>query len=257
MREPEDLGREANTYLDAFRGHQRDAPDWSFEAGWAGIEAGLADGASPTADGPASGDAGAGAGASGGVAVKAGLAGSLKVFAAVVVVGSGMLAGARAMSKPEPDPPAVVVPERANPTAAETTSPSPVPAPVPVPALEPALEPEPAPTPSSRPEKRSKSDRLRAQVASLARVRQAARASDCEEATRRLRRHDRQFPNGVLSEERDALEVLCACALARPSAPALLSAFRASYPSSPQTAALRKTCNSSDGRADPATREDR
>jgi hypothetical protein len=61
-------------------------------------------------------------------------------------------------------------------------------------------------------------------------------------ALERMDEHRRAYPNGALSEEREALRVGALCALGRSDAQAEARAFLANHPASPFVARVREAC---------------
>jgi hypothetical protein len=134
----------------------------------------------------------------------------------VCLVGGLLLYLGRSEPPPPPSPPV-----EARPASTGATAPLIQPAPSSlVPPLSPSeLAMEAGPS-SSLPASRSSSGRprqdgLAQEVALLSRATSALRAGRAEEALKALNEHQREFPNGVLGEERRAAKAQALCSLGR------------------------------------------
>lgn len=89
-------------------------------------------------------------------------------------------------------------------------------------------------------------DSLAAELAIVSAARRALARGDGEGARAALARHAREFPEGALTEERSALEVLALCATGEHArAAAAARAFLARYPRSVSSASVRGSCAAS------------
>lgn len=103
-----------------------------------------------------------------------------------------------------------------------------------------ALEPEPSVTAAR---KRAPADLLAEEVAILSRATSALRAGQPADGLRWLARHQREFPNGRLVEERRSARIQALCALGKlAAAEAELARLAESAPRSPQLARARRAC---------------
>jgi TolA-binding protein len=163
----------------------------------------------------------------------------IKVCAATA--GLGLLAGGAALvsqpkTEPQVVPPARVAPAR-SPAAAPVVAES---APIAAPETVVRSPKEPAP---AAPALRRPADRLAQEVALLSRATTALRSGRPEEALKALAEHQRQFPKGVLTEERRAARAQALCTLGRHGeARADLSTLAKTAPQSPQAARARQAC---------------
>jgi hypothetical protein len=112
------------------------------------------------------------------------------------------------------------------------------PAAVPSPPVVPESVPE-DPAPAAAP---ASADGLQAELALVRAAHDALRAGKPDVALERMDQHKREFPNGALAEERDALRVSAICALGRADAAAEAQTFLASHPGSPFVARIRDAC---------------
>ena len=124
-----------------------------------------------------------------------------------------------ARSEPSTPAPAVHAPS-APPSAVATPPEAPVSPSVPPPPAElaeltTATSPSSAAPSSRAASARPRQDRLAQEVAILSRATSALRAGRAEEALRVLNEHQREFPNGVLGEERRAAKAQALCSLGR------------------------------------------
>jgi hypothetical protein len=86
-------------------------------------------------------------------------------------------------------------------------------------------------------------DSLAAELAIVTAARRALAQGDGQQASAALARHAREFPEGALTEERKALEVLALCATGQQSrAIAAARAFVARYPRSVASSSVRASC---------------
>ena len=231
----------------------------------------------------AAGAAGVGtAGAAGaGVAAKGlSLAFIAKIAVPIVIAGAGLAAAPHVIASRTPVAPlAPAVPatvaQAAPVTSAAPFTPAAPPAPVPV-AIEPlptvattttattspfaprAVAPRPAqpvaaaeaaraPSPATA---RAPSSANEGEEAALVGAIDAAlRSGDSAGALRLAADHQRRFPQGVLSEEREGARVVARCMASRsPSASDAASAFLASHPRSPMRARIAATCGTGDSK---------
>ena len=82
-----------------------------------------------------------------------------------------------------------------------------------------------------------------AEAAILRNADAALKRGDAQGALALVDQHARQFPNGILAEERDAERVVVLCALGRTDeARAAGAAFLRAHPRSPQTSRIRASC---------------
>ncbi len=80
-------------------------------------------------------------------------------------------------------------------------------------------------------------------MALLADAQGAIQRADYGTALARLDEHQRQFPNGVLTEERTAARVVALCGAGHvPEARSLATSFLAKHPSSPLAPRVRSSC---------------
>jgi len=96
-----------------------------------------------------------------------------------------------------------------------------------------APDPAPPPTPSLA---------LTAEKALLEGAWRALAAGEHQDAREALRRHRRDFADGILSQEREVLGVLLACKIAAPGAWQQAARFRREHPESPWRARLDDVC---------------
>jgi hypothetical protein len=163
----------------------------------------------------------------------------IKVCAATA--GLGLVVGGAALvsqpkTQPQVVPPARVVPAR-SPAAAPVVAEA---APIAAPETLPGSPKEPA---TVAPALRRPADRLAHEVALLSRATSALRSGRPEDALRALAEHQRQFPKGVLTEERRAARAQALCTLGRHGeARADLSTLAKTAPQSPQAARARQAC---------------
>jgi hypothetical protein len=85
-------------------------------------------------------------------------------------------------------------------------------------------------------------DGLQAELGLVRAAHDALRAGQPAVALERTEEHRREYPDGALSEERDALRVCAICALGRSDAETEAQAFLASHPSSPFVTRIREAC---------------
>lgn len=160
----------------------------------------------------------------------------LKISAAVVglgVAGGGLLLALR--SEPQPAPAVVSAPAKPVPVVAPPVAPAPEsPAPA-APQAEPAHKRSPGASRSA--------DNLAAEVAILSRASGELRAGRPALALKALEEHQREFPGGVLAQERSAARIQALCALGRTKeAQSELARLSRTSPSSPHVARARKAC---------------
>lgn len=163
----------------------------------------------------------------------------VKVCAATL--GVGLLAGGAALMSPPKTEPTVVPPARLAP------APRPVAAPLaeskPVAATE-KVDRAPKDPATVAPALRRPADRLAQEVALLSRATSALRSGRADEALKALAEHQRQFPKGMLSEERRAARAQALCTLGRHGeARADLATLAKTAPQSPQAARARQACS--------------
>jgi len=168
----------------------------------------------------------ASAGAAAGAASPA--VGALTRWKVLGVLAAGAVAGAGAdrLLAPVavPAPPVIVVVERPAPEA-PPSSPEPAPAPAPVPA--------PRPAPAPRPGVAERDVPLARERALLELARTALSRSKLDEANEALARHEREFPQGTLVEEREALAIQALWLQGKPAlAKQRAARFRSRYPDS-------------------------
>jgi hypothetical protein len=169
-----------------------------------------------------------------------GTAGALWVKVSALTVGVGLFAGALAVTS-KPAPP--TAPAHVNVVAAPAAAPLP-PKPAPAP-LASAEAPEVAAAPAEQPASavRRPTERLTQEVALLSRAASELHAGRAGEALKTLDEHRRQFPNGILAEERRAARAQALCALGRHSEAELeLARLARTAPQSMQTARARQAC---------------
>ena len=158
-----------------------------------------------------------------------------KISAALVglgVAGGGLFYALR--PEPPPAPTAVSAPAKPVPVVTPPVAPAPDPAPV-VPQAEPAQKRSPAASRSA--------DNLAAEVAILSRASAELRAGRAALALKALEEHQREFPGGVLAQERSAARIQALCALGRTKeAQSELARLSRTSPSSPHVARARKAC---------------
>lgn len=138
---------------------------------------------------------------------------------------------------------------RSEPLPAETAVPAPA-KPVPTSApIEPAPEkvapvaPEPEPTQQRTPAASRSADNLAKEVAILSRASAELRAGRPAAALKALEEHQREFPGGMLAQERTAARIQALCALGRTKeARSELARLSRSSPNSPHEARARKAC---------------
>jgi outer membrane biosynthesis protein TonB len=85
-------------------------------------------------------------------------------------------------------------------------------------------------------------DALQGELALVRAAHDALRAGRPDVALERMDQHRRDYPNGALAEERDALRVSAICALGRPDGRSEAQAFLANHPESPFVARIRDAC---------------
>jgi hypothetical protein len=85
-------------------------------------------------------------------------------------------------------------------------------------------------------------DALQGELALVRQAHDALREGRPAVALERMDEHRRAYPNGALSEERDALRVGALCALGRSDAQAEAHAFLVNHPTSPFVARVRDAC---------------
>ncbi len=113
------------------------------------------------------------------------------------------------------------------------------PRPVPPVATSPAAAAAAAPSPANEGE----------EAALVGAIDVALRSGDSAGALRLAADHQRRFPQGVLSEEREGARVVARCMSARsPAASEAASAFLASHPRSPMRARIAATCGTTEPR---------
>ncbi|HVR18738.1 MAG TPA: hypothetical protein VMS65_03550 [Polyangiaceae bacterium] len=174
-----------------------------------------------------------GAGAAAGGATRATL---LKVSAALV--GLGLIGGGLFLAqRSEPTPVNNVVPAPASPAPAAAPPVDPMPenvAPV-APPAEPTAKRTPVPSRSA--------DNLAREVAILSRASSELRAGRAAAALKTLEEHQREFPAGMLAQERTAARIQALCALGRTKqAETELGRLARTAPDSPHVARARKAC---------------
>ena len=174
-----------------------------------------------------------GAGAAAGGAARATL---LKVSAALV--GLGLIGGGLFLAqRSEPPPVNAVVPAPVNPAPAVAPPVDPMPenaAPV-APPAEPSAKRSPVPSRSA--------DNLAREVAILSRASSELRAGRPAAALKALEEHQREFPGGMLAQERTAARIQALCALGRTKqAESELARLARTSPDSPHVARARKAC---------------
>ena len=159
-----------------------------------------------------------------------------KISAALVglgVAGGGLYLALAPESRPAP----AVVSVPANP--------APVVAPPAAPALESPtpMAPQAEPAPKRSPAASRSADNLAQEVAILSRASAELRAGRPAAALKALDEHQREFPSGVLAQERTAARIQALCALGRTkeAQPELARLSRTS-PNSPHVARARKAC---------------
>ena len=87
------------------------------------------------------------------------------------------------------------------------------------------------------------SSSLGSEVALLSRMHEAWQVGDSTALEREIAEHERRFPRGVLSEEREAMKTMLACRRADPEHARRLGAeFAAQHPSSPHIARVASIC---------------
>ncbi len=111
----------------------------------------------------------------------------------------------------------------------------------------PALTPTPAPASPSKPAKPAPADSMATPAstleAELALLRAAKAAGSPTDALVSLEQHRRDFPHGILADERDALRIDSLCALdRRTEARSAAKRFLAERPDSPLRARVRDAC---------------
>ena len=197
-----------------------------------------------------------GAGGTAGIATTtaatAGWLAALKPTLVAIGIAAGTLAsigaGAR-MLEPEPEPPPAVAtpePKPSQPPVADTPRPAPriepaavaptvePPPPTAVPSAEPKAE-RPPPKPS-----RTTTHDLQAELALLARMRDAAPAKTLELTAQ----HRREFPRGELAVERDLLRIIALCRLGRDDeGREALARFRKARPAAAVPTSVETACN--------------
>lgn len=186
------------------------------------------------------------------------------VVAALLGAGVGTFVGLRAFDSsdvataPTPAPravPAVVEVPAPSPTPTVTPLPAPVVPPVVAPAkprARPAAAHPPAAAPPSEIEAPSPppDDSLAREVALLRRARASLRSGDASAAWLALEDHARDFADGQLVEEADALTVETLCALGRDDAAARVREdFLSRWPRSAQRARIQHPCHAEDSDA--------
>jgi type IV secretory pathway VirB10-like protein len=193
------------------------------------------------------------------------------VLPAVLMVASGVGGGLWWRAAHNPDA------KGARPAAAATLStrtPAPAMAPRPPPeprqeaaakaaaATEPTAEPAEATAPASRPRHAKAkpaearrtavapppADSLQDETALLARVNAALRAGDARGGLALLDEYDRQFPRGVLHEERAATRIIARCQAGDASAAQAARRFVQTNPRSPLSSRVRSSCLIEPGR---------
>jgi TolA-binding protein len=160
----------------------------------------------------------------------------LKISAALV--GLGLAGGGLFLAqRPEPPPPSTVVPApvKAAPVPAPPSDPVKESAAPAAPPAEPATKRSPVPSRSA--------DNLAREVAILSRASSELRAGRPAAALKALDEHQREFPSGVLSQERTAARIQALCALGRMNeAKSELAKLARTSPQSPHAARARKAC---------------
>lgn len=175
-------------------------------------------------------------GGAGTVATKS-IVGATWIEVCAATAGLGLLAGGAALVSQPKTEPQVVPPARVAPVAAPVVAES---APIAAPETVARSSKEPAP---AAPALRRPADRLAQEVSLLSRATSALRSGRPEEALRALAEHQRQFPKGVLTEERRAARAQALCTLGRHAeARADLSTLAKTAPHSPQAARARQAC---------------
>lgn len=225
--------------------------------------------------GAATGAAGAGAaGAGAGIAGKGlSLALLAKIAVPLVIAGAGLAAAPHVIASRAPVAPAAV----AQTAVAAPFAPPPLPAPAPVAvealptvAIVPAvaratspavprvvtarpapsvaaLETDHGPSPAAAPAPSSANEAEEAALVGA--IDAALRSGDSAGALRLAADHQRRFPQGVLSEEREGARVVARCMASRsPSASDAATAFLASHPRSPMRARIAATCGTVDSK---------
>lgn len=101
---------------------------------------------------------------------------------------------------------------------------------------------------------RSSEDELMRETELLSRANQALRAGDAPRAAALFDQHAREFPNGVLADERVVGQILALCALGRRDEAAVAARrFVRSRPQSPLTRRIASSCAGTPLSADPRT----
>lgn len=197
---------------------------------------------------------GAGAVAGAGAAKVAGVTKGtiLKVVLSIAIVAALGAAFVLRRHAPAPEAPAIEAPvvQAPAPVAPVTSAASPAASaaessaePV-APTVESAApSPSAAPPPVARSARPAASTDLEAEMSLLAGAQAAIQAGDYATAIARLDEHQRQFPRGVLSEERLAARVVALCGAGRVAeARSLGASFLAHHPSSPLAPRVRSSC---------------
>lgn len=161
----------------------------------------------------------------------------------LVVVGVGILGGGLMLVAPNPAPAPISLAPSVPVVLDEAPSPPP---PTPTPPPEAPTPSTTAPKPHVQPPRAPHSEnRLADEVAILSRAGSALRSGQPGLALKVLDEHQRQFPSGVLAQERRAARVQALCALGRASEGVReLERLERSAPNSPHVARARKACGS-------------
>lgn len=172
----------------------------------------------------------------------------LKALATALVIGA-LSVGGYLLLRPSPTSPTTAIapapetqpePEpQPQPETAPETAPAPAPETQPEPAIQPGTTPAPARTPAPAADLKS----LLAEKRLIAAARRALGKTDGAAALELLDQHQRRFPRGQLTAEREGTRVLALCALDRTETARTQGAsFLRRYAKHPMAARVRASC---------------
>lgn len=261
--ESEQLFRSAKRGLSPSHGdRERVRARVAAKLGAAVVGAGVAGALASTTSNAAGATAAAAGAAGGGTAAVATkgvtLALIAKIVAPILVVGAGVVAAPRiaariaAPSAPSAitvaaAPASPIVPRAATPTVLPTAAAPPVPEPLPtidisaLPALAPAAAPARASSSPASPSAASSAALSAEEALLVGEIDTALRSGDSATALRLSAEHERRFPRGVLSEEREGARVVARC-MSGATATSGATAFLAAHPRSPMRARILAAC---------------
>jgi len=177
----------------------------------------------------------------------------------LALVATAIVAGVASMGEPEPPPaqhqwaveatpPAANPPPHSDPEEQPTSREIPLEAPdqaTPKPARAPKYPHtlrEPEATPSTPVTKPASTDTLADETALIVAANAALAREDAPTVLEFVERHEREYPEGLLKSEREALRSMAMCTLGHPGAQATYTAFTREHPNSTHLKRVRTLC---------------